>query len=62
MTKITISYEQRGNYDPNTHYLRCWLWLQREFGPQGPRWRWDNVRTFEFADSQDALLFAMVWA
>lgn len=42
-----------------------YAWCKQQFGPEGARWTARVVPlpyTFEFADEEDALLFALRWS
>lgn len=53
MTRVNIVF------DAPHHDM--FLWLNKNFGPSGKRWRVVNLSYIDFLDSKDALLFSLRW-
>ena len=64
---VKISEETRRLYgqSPNHGTLLCWNWCVENLGnpePYGSKWSWDTIRTFQFSDAEDAIMFRLMWA
>ena len=69
MITVKISDKTRYKYDENTNTLACWNWCIEHFGmpenttaPSSRRWSWDTRYYFQFKNTSDATMFALMWA